>query len=174
MTQELIDLRTCILEERYSDALLIVDELEGMSKQGILRNIESFLRRMMIHLIKNQVEQCLTNACAVAIEGSLFGIQDLNLKDNKTSYYIKPDEWEEFLESAISEALRPASLEVLNGNISRSKLSEMIDKTQLVSVANQLLALTYNYSVKELPDIIDEQLIQLPGGEDWEFENRGE
>jgi len=172
MTRKLIDLRTSILEERYADALLIVDELEGMSKQAILRNIESFLRRMMIHLIKNQVDRRLTNACAVAIEGSLFGIQDFNLKDNKTSYYIKPDEWEEFLESAISEALRPASLEVLNGNLSRSQLSEMIDRTQLISVANQLLALTYNYSFKELPYIIDEQLANLPGGEEWAFENR--
>lgn len=39
MTQELIDLRTSLLEERYADALLIVDELEAMSKQAILRNI---------------------------------------------------------------------------------------------------------------------------------------
>lgn len=94
MTQELIDLRTSILEERYADALAIVDELEGMSKQGILRNIESFLRRMMIHLIKNQVEQRLTNSWAASIEGSLIEIKKLNLKDNKTSYYIKQDEWE--------------------------------------------------------------------------------
>lgn len=173
MTQELIDLRTSILEERYADALAIVDELEGMSKQGILRNIESFLRRMMIHLIKNQVEQRLTNSWVVAIESSLFEIQDLNIKSNKISYYINHDEWEEFLESAIELALRPASLEVLNGKLSRSKLSEMINRTQLISVANQLLYLTYNYSVKELPDIMDEQLANLPGGEEWEFENRG-
>ncbi|MFN9614571.1 MAG: hypothetical protein ACK55Q_03885, partial [Dolichospermum sp.] len=64
MTQELIDLRNSILEQRYTDALAIVDELEGMSKQGILRNIESFLLRLMIHLIKNQVEQRLTNSWA--------------------------------------------------------------------------------------------------------------
>ena len=62
MTQELIDLRASILEGRYTDALAIVDELEGMSKQAILRNIESFINRMLIHLIKNQVEQRLTNS----------------------------------------------------------------------------------------------------------------
>ena len=62
MTQELIDLRTSILEGRYADALAIVDELEGMSKQAILRNIESFLVRMLVHLIKNQIEQRLTNS----------------------------------------------------------------------------------------------------------------
>jgi hypothetical protein len=62
MTQELIDLRTSILERRYADALAIVDELEGMSKQAILRNIESCLVRVLIHLIKNQIEQRLSNS----------------------------------------------------------------------------------------------------------------
>ena len=48
MTQELCDLKTCIIEGRYDDALVIVDELEGMSKQDILRKIESFLVRLLI------------------------------------------------------------------------------------------------------------------------------
>jgi len=56
MTQELIDLRTSILAGRYADALAIVDELEGMSKQAILRNIESFLVRMLVHLINSILE----------------------------------------------------------------------------------------------------------------------
>jgi hypothetical protein len=53
MTQELVDLRQCILEERYNDALALVDELEEMSKQSILRNIDSFLVRLIVHLIKS-------------------------------------------------------------------------------------------------------------------------
>jgi hypothetical protein len=89
MTQELIDLRTSILEGRYADALAIVDELEGMSKQAILRNIESFLVRMLVHLIKNQIEQRLTNSWVASISDSLRQIQKLNLKEDKTSYYIK-------------------------------------------------------------------------------------
>ncbi len=97
MTQELIGLRTSILEGRYADALAIVDELEGMSKQAILRNIESFLVKMLVHLIKNQIEQRLTNYWVASISASLRQIQKLNLKENKTSYYIKQDEWEPFL-----------------------------------------------------------------------------
>ncbi|MFM6004838.1 MAG: hypothetical protein ACKPB7_16470, partial [Sphaerospermopsis kisseleviana] len=60
MTQELIDLRNNILQGRYAEALEIVDELAGMSKQAILRNIQSYLKILLIHLIKNQVEQRLT------------------------------------------------------------------------------------------------------------------
>ena len=118
MTRELIDLRTSILEERYADALLIVDELEAMSKQAILRNIESFLLGLLIHLIKNQVEQRLTNSWAASITGSIRSIQKLNIKDNKTSYYIKPDEWEQML----LEELEAAISVYLNARTDRSVL----------------------------------------------------
>jgi Domain of unknown function DUF29 len=115
MTQELSDLKTCIIEGRYDDALLIVDELEGMSKQDILRKIESFLVRLLIHLIKNQLEQRLTNSWAASIRGSLVEIKRLNLKDNKTSFYINQDEWMTMLEDTIYLAISDASVEVFNG-----------------------------------------------------------
>jgi hypothetical protein len=93
MTQELIDLRNSILEQRYSDALAIIDELEGMSKKAILRQIKSFLKVLLIHLIKNQIEKRLTNSWVASIRNSLIEIQDINLKENKKSYYINQDEW---------------------------------------------------------------------------------
>lgn len=92
MTQELIDLRNSILEGRYADALAIVDELNWMSKKATLRNIKSFLIRLFIHLIKNQVEQRLTNLWVASISDSVVQIQDLNFQDSKTSYYVKSDE----------------------------------------------------------------------------------
>lgn len=173
MTQELIDLRNSILEGRYADALEIVDELDWMSKKATLRSIKSFLVRMLIHLIKNQVEQRLTNSWIASISDSVVQIQDLNLHDNKTSHYVKRDEWELMLENALAAAIRPASVEVLNGKLKPSQLSQMIDKSQIFTTAQQLLALTYEHPAGTLPDIIDEYLTQLPGGEDW-FEGRRE
>ena len=167
MTQELIDLRASILEGRYEDALAIVDELEGMSKQAILRNIESFLARLMIHLIKNQIEQRLTNSWVASISDSIRQIKKLNFKDNKTSYYINADEWQPFLEEAIEAAINPASVEVLNGGLKPDKLSNRVDRIQLTRIAQKLLALTYEYSAKDLPAIVNMNLAELPGGEDW-------
>ena len=167
MTQELIDLKHSIMEGRYTDALAIVDELEGMSKQAILRNIQSFLVRMIIQLIKNQVEQRLTNYWVASIEDSILEIKNLNFQQNKISYYINADAWEEILEDALESAIRPASLEVFNGKFKRSQLSKMLDKPQIILNATELLTLTYTYSIKELPDIIDNFLAQLPGGQDW-------
>jgi hypothetical protein len=172
MTQELIDLRNSIIEQRYTDALAIVDELEGMSKQAILRNIESFLVRLMIHLIKNQVEQRLTNSWAASIESSILEIKKLNLKDNKKSYYLNIDEWVEILEDSIELAIRPASLEVMNGKFQRQQISQMLNKPQLILTGTELINLTYNYQIRELPDIIDDYLGNLSGGEDWKLGER--
>jgi hypothetical protein len=168
MTQELIDLRTSILEGRYADALAIVDELEGMSKQAILRNIESFSARMLIHLIKNQVEQRLNNSWAASIRDSVREIQKLNLKDNKISYYINADEWEQVIEDELEAAISTASVEVVNGTYTPSQLSEMVDRSQIMQTAKSLLALTYIHSKKELPLIINNYFSQLPGGEYWQ------
>jgi Domain of unknown function DUF29 len=168
MTQELVDLKNSILEGRYTDALMIVDELEGMSKQANLRQIKSFLRVLLIHLIKNQIEQRLTNSWAASIRNAIREIKAINLKDNKTSYYINQDEWQILLEEEIIEdAIADASEEVLNGKYTRSQLSAILDKNQILNKANGFLDLTYSYSTKELPVIMDDYLAQLAGGEDW-------
>ena len=172
MTQELIDLRNSIVEQRYTDALAIVDELEGMSKQAILRNIQAFLRILLIHLIKNQIEQRLTNSWVASIRNSLIEIKKINLKENKKSYYINQSEWGSWLEDEIELAIADASLEVLNGIYNEFQLAEIVNRNEVISIARKFLELTHLYSVKELPKTIAEMLIQLPGGEDWKLGKR--
>ncbi|MEH2122200.1 hypothetical protein [Nostoc sp.] len=172
MTQELINLRTYIQEGRYADALIIVDELEGMSKQAILRNIQAYLRILLIYLIKNQLEQRLTNSWVASIRNSLIEINKLNLKDNKNSYYINLTEWDIYIEDEIEVAVPDASVEVLNGIYNEFQLTEMVDKNQIIQTALKFLTLTYSYSVKELPAVVAETLTQLPGGEDWKAGRR--
>jgi hypothetical protein len=167
MVQELIDLRQSIVEGRYQDALDIVDELEGMGKQAILRNIESFLVRLLIHLIKNQLEQRLTNSWAASISDSIVQIKKLNLKDNKKSYYIKQNEWLPYLEEAIEIAIRPVSIEVQSGSLKPAQISAQINRDDLIKISQKLINLIYEYPVKQLPDEIDRAISELPGGEDW-------
>ncbi len=168
MTQELIDLRASILEGRYADALAIVDELEGMSKQAVLRNIESFIDRILIHLIKNQIGQRLTNSWAASIRDSVREIYKLNLKENKKSYYINSDEWEEVIEDEIEAAIATASVEVADGAYTPCELLEMVDRSQIIANTQCLLALTYIHSKKELPLAINDYLSQLAGGDAWQ------
>jgi hypothetical protein len=169
MVQELIDLRASILEGRYEDALALVDELAWMSKKATLRNIKNYSIRMLIHLIKNQVEQRLTNSWAASIRDSLLEIQDLNLMDNRTSYYINREEWEPFLETALAAAIRSASVEVRNGAYNPFQLMNLVDQGLILATAQSLIALTYQHPAKTLPAVIDEALSQLAGGEEWKL-----
>ncbi|WP_353932301.1 DUF29 family protein [Okeanomitos corallinicola TIOX110] len=169
MTQELVDLRNSILQGRYHDALAIVDELEGMSKKAILRQIKSFLKVLLIHLIKNQIEQRLTNSWVASIRNSLVEIQDINLKENKKSHYINQNEWNSWLTEEIELAIADAALEVMNGKFSRKQLSQLLDNQKLILIATELLDFTYIYQIRELPDMIDEYVGKLPGGEDWKL-----
>jgi hypothetical protein len=168
MTQELWDLRKSILDGRYQDALVIVDELELMSRKSYIRNIRSFLIRLIIHLIKNQVEQRLTNSWVASIKGSILEIQDLNLQDNKTSHYVKQDEWEDLLDAAYDAAIDPASAEVLNGLYTPKRLQAIIDKSRIMEVAKTFLDLTYTNYQRSLPSAIDQMLSVLPGAKEWE------
>jgi hypothetical protein len=123
MTQELIDLRNSILEQRYTEALAIVDELEGMSRQPILRNIQAFVKVLLIHLIKNQIEKRLTNSWATSIRNSTSETEKLNLKENKKPYYFNQNEWFTYIQDEIERAIRDASVEVLNGVYTLSQLA---------------------------------------------------
>lgn len=167
MTQELMELRQSILEGRYDDALEILDDLEDMSKQGTLRKIEAFLVRLVIHLIKNQIEQRLTNSWIASISDSVIQIAKLNIKDNQKSYYIKADEWQEYLAEAVEMAIRPASAEIFGGTLKPSQVSQRLQGKELIDFAQNLLLLTYEYQPKELAKMIDNYLAELPGGEDW-------
>ncbi|NES79220.1 MULTISPECIES: hypothetical protein [Okeania] len=44
-----------------------------------------YVIRMLIHLIKNQLEKKLTNSWAASIGGSLIEIKKINLQDNRKS-----------------------------------------------------------------------------------------
>ncbi|MBO0349100.1 hypothetical protein J0895_08285 [Phormidium pseudopriestleyi FRX01] len=167
MTQELAELRTSILEGRYQDALTLLDELDGMSKKATVRAIKSFAIRMLIALIKNHIEQRLTNSWAASIRGSILEIKDLNLKENQTSYYIKSDEWNSLLTEAIEVAIRDASVEVLEGAYSPFQLSNMVKREEVMATAQDLLSLIYTHSALELPEKVDEKLSLLPGGKTW-------
>ena len=88
-------------------------------------------------------------------------------KDNQKSYYIKSDEWGEYLAEAVEMVIRPASAEIFGGTLKPSQVSQRLQEKELIDFAENLLLLTYEYQPKELAKMIDNYLSQLPGGEDW-------
>nr|WP_238718578.1 hypothetical protein [Petrachloros mirabilis] len=89
------------------------------------------------------------------------------MKANKTSYYVNVDEWFPLLEEAVEAAIAPASVEVFDGRLNAIQLSQQVERSSVIAVAQSLLELIYQYSAKELPAIISTRLVELPGGQGW-------
>ncbi len=172
MIQELEELQHSITEGRIPEALALIEELDGMSRRAIINAIESFIKRMLVHLIKNQAEQRITNSWASSIQDSVVHIQKLNQQGSRTSFYIRPDDWHDFIDESFELALFEASAEAFGGEYSPFELSEKFDRDKVFETAMSFIQLTYNYSGKSLPPAIQEILIRMPGGDGWKNRKR--
>ena len=76
--EELLELRNCILSQEYAKALLIIDELEEMSKDDKLTKISSYIIILLIHLIKQEAENRSTRSWEKSILNSLDRIKFVN------------------------------------------------------------------------------------------------
>ena len=92
-----------------------------------------------------------------SIGNSLLAIQKRN-RLGKNSYYIKPDYWDKYILNCQFEAILGAAKEVFEG-IDYQELEELIDVEQLMVVGNELLALTYNKSPKEIIEVINSKFL---------------
>lgn len=168
MTQELADLRQSIVSGHYDEALVIIDELEEMSKKAILRTLRSYLIRLMSHLIKNQVEQRLTNSWAASIRHSLRELQDLNLTDNRTSHYLQPADWAALIEDTFEDAVYMAAAETFEGTYSPPDLLARLDRQHICAISLTMLPDTYHTTRQELSERVNAHLATLPGGDAWQ------
>jgi hypothetical protein len=162
--EELAELRNNIIAGRYSDALTIIDELEEMSRRDIIRKIESYLVRLLAHLIKNQLEERLTNSWIASIRDSVRQIGKLN-QMSKNSYYIKQEDWQPYLEEAIESAIDDAAVEVFGGALKPSMVSARVNREQISAIALKLLEFTYQVTGKQLSEQVNIILQTLPGKE---------
>ncbi len=76
MIQELEDLKTSILEGRYQDALTLVEQLDGMSRQAKIDAIESQLVSQGCFILKANFSE--TSPPAPLLQGE--GRRILNMK----------------------------------------------------------------------------------------------
>jgi len=159
MLLELTELRQTIIEGRTTEALNLIQELDGMSRKAMIRAIRSYLIRLLAHLIKQHAEKRLTNSWAASIRGSIREIQDLNLQDNKKSHYIKSDEWPDYIAEVWDDALDEASQEAFEGRYSATELAAMIDENSVQTIALNLIALIYTTPRKDLSAKINTQLM---------------
>ena len=138
--EEILTLKSLLLQGDRSGALEIVEELESMSRDDKINNIRSDAKVLVRHLIKQQAENCTTRCWDVSIRNSVREIQIKNKRRKAGGYYLTTEELRSALEEAYPSALDRASLEVEEGRYETEELAAKVNKEGILVRAFALIA----------------------------------
>ena len=71
-------MRTHIQQKNYQAALLLVDEMEEMSKEDKLNKIYSYVVVLLVHLIKQKAESRTTTSWDLSVRNAARAIERVN------------------------------------------------------------------------------------------------
>lgn len=137
--EELLMLKDLLLKGDVLAALAIVEELEEMSRDDKISTIGSYAIILLLHLIKQQVENRSTASWEVSIRNSIRAIQKKNKRRKAGGYYLTPEELRIALEEAYPDAIDRASLEVEEGRYLPEQLEQLVNREDLLDRAMMIL-----------------------------------
>ncbi len=137
--EELLELRQHIEAGRYTDALVLIGEMEEMSRDDKINKIASYIEVLLLHLIKQSAEARSTRSWEVSIRNALVNIVRTNKRRKAGGYYLSDDEVFLAIDESYPNALRHASLEAFEGIRSPDQLSEMINESAIKEEALGLI-----------------------------------
>jgi len=137
--EELIELRSLVQRGELESALILIDELEEMSKDDKINKIYSYVVILLLHLIKQAAENRSTSSWEVSIRNSVISIQRTNKRRKAGGNYLSDREITEILEDAYDRALDNARLEAFGGAYNAISLGKMVSQTEILAQAKKLL-----------------------------------
>ncbi|MEC4986185.1 MAG: DUF29 family protein [Oscillatoria sp. PMC 1068.18] len=137
--EELIQLKQFLSQGKVDEALLVVAELEEMSKSDKINKIFSYGIILLLHLIKEVAENRTTKSWEVSVYNTIKQIQRTNKRYKAKGTYLTPDELLETLEDAYDSALRKASLEAFEGIYEAEEIAVMVNKSEIINRAIDLI-----------------------------------
>ena len=136
---ELLELRRKVESQDYQGALSIINELEEIFVEDKLNKIESYMIILLMHLIKQSVENRTTSSWNRSISNAVKGINKTNKRRRSGGYYAKSETILEMLQEAYADALEEASYEAFEGKYTISELDKMADQDAIVQKAMSLI-----------------------------------
>jgi len=137
--EELSTLRTYLQEGKYEDALLLVNELEEMSKEDKLNKIDSYATILLIHLIKQAAEGRITRSWTNSINFTVREIKKTNNRRKAGGRYANTADLEAILEDAYPLALAKAAEETFEGIYQEAELEQKYAKAEVLRKALELI-----------------------------------
>ncbi|MBW4566593.1 MAG: DUF29 domain-containing protein [Tolypothrix carrinoi HA7290-LM1] len=137
--EELLELKELLHQGKVAEALIIVEELEEMSKIDKLNKIFSYAIILLLHLIKKSAEKRTTKSWETSIFNSVKQIQRSNQRRKAKGTYLTEEELLETIHDAYESALRQAAIEAFEGSYEAEEISEMVDREEIVKTAIDLI-----------------------------------
>jgi pentatricopeptide repeat protein len=138
--EELTALRHCLENRDYEAALRIVEEMEEMSREDKINKIGSFIKVLLIHLIKQHAENRTTRSWEASIFNALFEIRKTNQRRKSGGRYMSDAEMLESIEAHYPAALRYAALEAFGGRYDEAEIEQMFSPDELKQAALDMIA----------------------------------
>lgn len=139
--EELLELRQHILEHRYEDALDLITEMEEMSVADKVNKIRSYVRVLLLHLIKQQAERRTTRSWDLSIWNATQEIHYINQRRKAKGTYIDEMELADIIAEAYPAALKHAAIEAFGGVYDEEQLAKMVDEVDLKRQALALISM---------------------------------
>ncbi len=131
--EELWELRQALEAGDMRAALAIVDEMDAMSRDDKIQKIMSYMRVLLVHKIKQAVEDRSTKSWEVSIRQALRQIALVNKRREAGGWYLNDDDLTAFLTEVYESALDWASLEAHEGVYSTEELATMHDRETVLA-----------------------------------------
>jgi hypothetical protein len=137
--EELLELKNLIYAGDTTNALLLIEEIEEMSKEDKINKMDSYAIILLIHLIKQNVEARTTRSWQVSIDLAVNKIQKINRRRKAGGNYLDQAEIEQLLSEAYAIAIKQASLEAFEGIYDSKTLTTMVNQEVILSQALTLI-----------------------------------
>jgi hypothetical protein len=137
--EELLTLKELLHQGNITEALLIVEELEEMSKSDKLNKIFSYGLILLLHLIKQTAENRTTRSWNLSIRNSVKQIQRSNSREKVKGTYMSETELAATLEDAYDLALEKAAIEAFEGQYEAEELNQLVERQEIINKAMNLI-----------------------------------
>lgn len=137
--EELLELKELLHQGKVAEALIIVEELEEMSKIDKLNKIFSYAIILLLHLIKKSADKRTTKSWETSIFNSVKQIQRSNQRRKAKGTYLTEEELLETIHDAYESALREAAIEAFEGSYEAEEISKMVDREEIIKTAIDLI-----------------------------------
>jgi len=134
-----MELKELLKRGKVADALVLVEELEEMSKSDKLNKIFSYGIILLLHLIKKVAEKRTTKSWETSIFNAVTQIQRTNKRHKAKGNYLTEEELVETLQDAYESALRSAALEAFEGIYDFEEIAKMVKEDDMITMAMDLI-----------------------------------